>query len=168
MMNFNQYYPTSLRTPPYFDSNVGGDGGLKAVFGSLVCQAKFTKNTHFECSKRTRESSVRMYEMREIRKLCHSFGGGTGLGMGMLLISKIREEYPDRMILTFSVFPSPKVSDTVIEPYNATLLVYQLVEKADEYMVLDNGALYDICFRTLKLATPSCEYPLPLINLKYR
>ena len=29
--------------------------------------------------------------------------------MGTLLISKIREEYPDRMMLTFSVFPSPKV-----------------------------------------------------------
>lgn len=78
--------------------------------------------------------------------------------MGTLLISKIREEYPDRMMLTFSVFPSPKVSDTVVEPYNATLSVHQLVENADECMVLDNEALYDICFRTLKLANPSCEY----------
>ncbi|KAE8729441.1 Tubulin beta-3 chain [Hibiscus syriacus] len=53
------------------------------------------------------------------------------------------------------VFPSPKVSDTVVEPYNATLSVHQLVENADECMVLDNEALYDICFRTLKLTTPS-------------
>lgn len=90
--------------------------------------------------------------------MCHSLGGGTGSGMGTLLISKIREEYPDRMMLTFSVFPSPKVSDTVVEPYNATLSVHQLVENADECMVLDNEALYDICFRTLKLTTPSCEY----------
>lgn len=78
--------------------------------------------------------------------------------MGTLLISKIREEYPDRMMLTFSVFPSPKVSDTVVEPYNATLSVHQLVENADECMVLDNEALYDICFRTLKLTTPSCMF----------
>ena len=157
--------------------------------------------------------------------------------MGTLLISKIREEYPDRMMLTFSVVPSPKarprtlqrlvqeslsmrrsaascavgapmctqckcviddadnpagrqeagkarlmysslcmlprsrregacgaasararraqVSDTVVEPYNATLSVHQLVENADECMVLDNEALYDICFRTLKLTTPT-------------
>ncbi|KAE8125145.1 hypothetical protein FH972_019979 [Carpinus fangiana] len=88
-------------------------------------------------------------------QVCHSLGGGTGSGMGTLLISKIREEYPDRMLLTFSVFPSPKVSDTVVEPYNATLSVHQLVENADECMVLDNEALYDICFRTLKLTTPS-------------
>ena len=30
--------------------------------------------------------------------------------MGTLLISKIREEYPDRMMMTFSVVPSPKVT----------------------------------------------------------
>ncbi|GFY84687.1 beta-6 tubulin [Actinidia rufa] len=91
-------------------------------------------------------------------QVCHSLGGGTGSGMGTLLISKIREEYPDRMMLTFSVFPSPKVSDTVVEPYNATLSVHQLVENADECMVLDNEALYDICFRTLKLTTPSSMF----------
>ncbi|WZY85252.1 hypothetical protein YC2023_031636 [Brassica napus] len=67
-------------------------------------------------------------------QVCHSLGGGTGSGMGTLLISKIREEYPDRMMMTFSVFPSPKVSDTVVEPYNATLSVHQLVENADELL----------------------------------
>ena len=29
-------------------------------------------------------------------QMTHSLGGGTGSGMGTLLISKIREEYPDR------------------------------------------------------------------------
>ena len=42
-------------------------------------------------------------------QLTHSLGGGTGSGMGTLLISKIREEYPDRIMLTFSIVPSPKV-----------------------------------------------------------
>jgi len=88
-------------------------------------------------------------------QVTQSIGGGTGSGMGTLLISKIREEFPDRMMCTFSVVPSPKVSDTVVEPYNATLSVHQLVENADEVMCIDNEALYDICFRTLKLTTPS-------------
>lgn len=43
-------------------------------------------------------------------QLTHSLGGGTGSGMGTLLVSKIREEYPDRMMNTFSVVPSPKVN----------------------------------------------------------
>lgn len=88
-------------------------------------------------------------------QLTHSLGGGTGSGLGTLLISKIREEYTDRIMSTFSVFPSPKVSDTVVEPYNATLSVHQLVENSDAVQVIDNEALYDICFRTLKLTTPT-------------
>ncbi|TRY63579.1 hypothetical protein TCAL_10343 [Tigriopus californicus] len=88
-------------------------------------------------------------------QLTHSLGGGTGSGLGTLLISKIREEYPDRIMNTYSVVPSPKVSDTVVEPYNATLSVHQLVENTDETFCIDNEALYDICFRTLKLTTPT-------------
>ncbi|EPR78328.1 beta-tubulin [Spraguea lophii 42_110] len=87
-------------------------------------------------------------------QITHSLGGGTGAGMGTLLVSKIREEFPDRMMCTFSVVPSPKVSDTVVEPYNATLSIHQLVENADETFCIDNEALYDICFRSLKLTNP--------------
>ncbi|KAM6504565.1 Tubulin beta chain (Beta tubulin), variant 2 [Fusarium solani] len=88
-------------------------------------------------------------------QMTHSLGGGTGSGMGTLLISKIREEFPDRMIATFSVVPSPKVSDTVVEPYNATLSVHQLLDHSDATFCIDNEALYDICKRTLKLSNPS-------------
>uniref|UniRef100_A0A9L0IUX2 Tubulin beta chain n=1 Tax=Equus asinus TaxID=9793 RepID=A0A9L0IUX2_EQUAS len=77
-------------------------------------------------------------------QLTHSLGGGTGSGMGTLLISKIREEYPDRIMNTFSVMPSPKVSDTVVEPYNATLSVHQLVENTDETYCIDNEQMLAI------------------------
>jgi len=36
-------------------------------------------------------------------QITHSLGGGTGSGMGTLLISKIREEYPDRMMCMLQV-----------------------------------------------------------------
>lgn len=74
--------------------------------------------------------------------------------MGTLLISKMREEYPDRMMATFSVVPSPKVSDTVVEPYNATLSVHQLVENADETFCIDNEALYDVA-KNPQASTPT-------------
>lgn len=51
-----------------------------------------------------------MYFFSQGFQLTHSLGGGTGSGMGTLLISKIREEYPDRIMNTYSVVPSPKVS----------------------------------------------------------
>lgn len=84
----------------------------------------------------------------------HSLGGGTGSGLGSLLLSKVREEYPDRMLATFSVVPSPKVSDTIVEPYNAVLTVHQLVDNSDATYCIDNEALYDICLKTLKLSNP--------------
>jgi len=85
----------------------------------------------------------------------HSIGGGTGSGTTTLLISKLKEEYPDRMFTTFTVVPSPKVSDTVIEPYNATLAIHQLVENADISIMLDNEALFDVCTKKYKISTPS-------------
>ena len=54
----------------------------------------------------------------------HFLGGGTGAGVGTLLISKIREESPDRMMAIVSIVPLPKVSDIVVEPCNATLSVH--------------------------------------------
>jgi len=88
-------------------------------------------------------------------QLCHSLGGGTGSGLGTLLLAKIREQYPDRILSTFSVFPSAKVSDTVVEVYNAALSIHQLIENADATYCIDNEALFDICNKTLKLPHPS-------------
>ena len=42
-----------------------------------------------------------------------------------------------------------------MEPYNATLALNHLVECSDVTNCIDNEALYDICFRTLKLSTPT-------------
>lgn len=84
-------------------------------------------------------------------QICHSLGAGTGGGMGTLLQRFLKDEYPDRIFQNFAVVPSPKVSDTVVEPYNCVLSLSQLIEFSDMVHVLDNEALYDICFRTLKL-----------------
>lgn len=47
------------------------------------------------------------------------------------------------------------MSDVVVEPYNAVLAGHQLVDLCDETFVIDNEALYDICFRTLQLSNPT-------------
>jgi len=90
-------------------------------------------------------------------QLCHSLGGGTGSGLGTLLLKRVREDFPDRMICSFSVVPSPKVSNTVVEPYNCVLSAHHLIDNADQVFCIDNEALYDICFRSLKLKEPT--YP---------
>lgn len=37
--------------------------------------------------------------------------------------------------LSYPVFPSPKVSDVVVEPYNAALAIHALLDIVDEVMV---------------------------------
>jgi len=88
-------------------------------------------------------------------QLFHSLGGGTGSGMGTLLLLKIRDAYPDKITSTYSVYPSPKVSDTVVEPYNAVLSSHQLLENSDETFIVDNEALYNINHNVLKVNNPT-------------
>ncbi|XP_020786602.2 tubulin beta-6 chain-like [Boleophthalmus pectinirostris] len=73
---------------------------------------------------------------------------------------RIRSADPPRISgrirrICWRFLPSPKVSDTVVEPYNATLSLHQLIENTDETFCIDNEALYNICFRTLKFTTPT-------------
>ncbi|KAG6888791.1 Tubulin beta-2 chain [Termitomyces sp. Mi166 len=96
-------------------------------------------------------------------QIVHSLGGGTGAGLGSLLLSKIREEFPDRMLSTFSIIPSVKVSETIVEPYNAMLSLHQLVDNGDLTFCIDNEALYDINTKTLKIAGPTFRHLNDLI-----
>lgn len=74
--------------------------------------------------------------------------------IGFLGISR-KHEYPGMNIQNINVSHVViKVSETVVEPYNTTLSVHQLAENADEDLIVDNEALYDICTNTLKLEKP--------------
>ena len=42
-------------------------------------------------------------------QVVHSLGGGTGSGMGSLLLEMLKEHFSDRTIVTWSVMPSPQV-----------------------------------------------------------
>jgi len=82
--------------------------------------------------------------------LYHSIGGGTGSGFGTLILLKIRDSFPDKITCSYSIYPSPKVSDTVVEPYNAVLSTHQLLENSDETFIIDNEALMNIQHNVLK------------------
>merc|ERR1739848_504542 len=97
-------------------------------------------------------------------QIAHSLGGGTGSGLGTLLLLKIRDAYPDRLTKTYSIYPSPKVSDTVVEPYNAILATHQLLENADQTYVIDNEALYSIVVNILKEDAPTFSFMNYLIS----
>ena len=88
-------------------------------------------------------------------QMLHSIGGGSGSGMGSLLMHKLKDEYQDRIVNTYSVIPSSKVSDVVVEPYNAILTLREMINGSDEAICIDNEALFDICYHTLKICIPT-------------
>ncbi|KAL1138005.1 hypothetical protein AAG570_009700, partial [Ranatra chinensis] len=83
-----------------------------------------------------------------------SLGGGTGSGLGCHLLVKLREEFPEKIMNTFTVLPSPETSAVVVEPYNCVFSLNYLVESSDETVCLDNEGLNRICTKTLKIPTP--------------
>lgn len=87
----------------------------------------------------------------------HTLGGGTGAGLGSLLLARLRAEFPEKTIVTCSVFPSLGVNDSVVKPYNTTLAIEHLIKNADLTLCIDNQQLYDICFRSFGLTSPTYD-----------
>merc|ERR1711985_6563 len=85
----------------------------------------------------------------------NSVGGGTGSGLGALLLERLSVDYGKKSKLGFCIYPSPQVSTAVVEPYNATLATHSLLEHTDVAVMLDNEALYDICRRCLDIERPT-------------
>ncbi|ROV91832.1 hypothetical protein VSDG_06525 [Cytospora chrysosperma] len=88
----------------------------------------------------------------------HSFGGGTGSGFGALLLERLATEYGKKCKLEFAVYPAPRVSTAVVEPYNAVLSTHSTIENSDCTFLVDNEAVYDICRRNLDIPRPSYEH----------
>jgi tubulin alpha len=82
-------------------------------------------------------------------------GGGTGSGLGALLLERLSVDYGKKPKLGFTVYPSPQVSTAVVEPYNSVLSTHALLEHTDVCVILDNEAVYDICLKNLNISCPS-------------
>jgi tubulin alpha len=87
--------------------------------------------------------------------LFHSVGGGTGSGLGALLLERLSVDYGKKSKLGFTIYPSPQVSTAIVEPYNTVLSTHALLEHTDVDVILDNEAIYDICKRALALTKPT-------------
>jgi tubulin alpha len=70
----------------------------------------------------------------------HSFGGGTGSGFGALLMERLSADYGKKSKLEFSVYPAPKMSTSVVEPYNSVLTTHTTLEHSDCSFMVDNEA----------------------------
>jgi len=82
-------------------------------------------------------------------------GGGTGSGLGCLMLERLSVDYGKKSKLSFTVWACPQVATAVVEPYNTVLCVHSLLEHTDVTIMYDNEALYDICRRNLDIERPT-------------
>jgi tubulin alpha len=87
----------------------------------------------------------------------HSVGGGTGSGLGALILERIAVDYRKKSKLGFEVYPSPTISTCVVEPYNALLCTHWLLDHTEISVLLDNEGIYEICQKWLDIKRPSYD-----------
>jgi|UniRef100_A0A7S2UF05 tubulin alpha len=85
----------------------------------------------------------------------HATGGGTGSGLGSLLLERLTVDFGRKTKMTFTVSPSSAMSSAVVEPYNAVLSTHSLLEHTDLAFALDNEALYNVCKKSLDIERPT-------------
>jgi len=87
----------------------------------------------------------------------HSVGGGTGSGMGALILERLAVDYRKKTKIGFEIYPAPLISTSIVDPYNALLSTHWLLDHTEVSIVLDNEAVYDICNKALDLKTPTYD-----------
>jgi len=94
-------------------------------------------------------------------QLLHSVAGGTGSGFGSLLLEELSDNYPKKLVQTYSVFGA---SEVVVQPYNTVLTLKRLIEQTDANIVVDNQSLMSIASKSLQLLSPSFKDANKLIS----
>merc|ERR1712012_1508723 len=85
----------------------------------------------------------------------HAVGGGTGSGLGALILERIAVDYRKKSKIGFEIYPAPNLSTCIVEPYNAMLSTHWLLDHTEVSIVLDNEACYQICQKQLGIKRPS-------------
>merc|ERR1712066_1128692 len=71
----------------------------------------------------------------------NAVGGGTGSGLGCLMLERLSVDYGKKSKLSFTVWACPQVATAVVEPYNTVLCVHSLLEHTDVTIMYDNEVL---------------------------
>ncbi|ETO27058.1 hypothetical protein RFI_10071, partial [Reticulomyxa filosa] len=86
--------------------------------------------------------------------MTHSVGGGTGSGLGALILERLAVDYRKKPKVGFPIYPSNTLSTSVVEPYNALLVTHWLLDHTEVALILDNEGTYNLCQRKLHITKP--------------
>jgi tubulin alpha len=83
-----------------------------------------------------------------------SIAGGTS-GLYAAVLKHLNATYGKVNKINLTLCPSPKLSNSVIEPYNAVLANQIAIEYSDLNLLFDNEAIYNILEQKLRIPDPS-------------
>ncbi|CAI5445657.1 unnamed protein product [Caenorhabditis angaria] len=150
-----------FNTDNIFLSDHGGGAGNNWASG--YCQGREVQEKIVDIIVREAENT----ENLEGILLTHSVSGGTGSGTGSLLLERLREIFPKKVIQTYSVFANTEgnsSTDVVVHPYNWVLSMQRLIENPDHVVVLDNAALHRLAAGKFKTDTPTFDHINSLVG----
>ena len=61
-------------------------------------------------------------------------GGGTGSGLGCLMLERLSVDYGKKSKISFTVWCCPQVATAVVEPYNTVLLLGDRVLEHEKWV----------------------------------
>ncbi|OMJ78957.1 hypothetical protein SteCoe_21129 [Stentor coeruleus] len=135
------YFPEQFISSNEDSSNIYIQGYIKGISLQSIFQDRIRKLTE-ACDK------LKGF------MIFHSLNGGTGSGLGGLLLESLSTDYSKSFIFTNTIFPSPKISSNNIEAYNAVFGIHELIEYSSVSLIYDNEALYNICSEKLYIEMP--------------
>eukprot|EP01059_Diplonema_ambulator_P006967 TRINITY_DN16538_c0_g1_i1.p1 TRINITY_DN16538_c0_g1~~TRINITY_DN16538_c0_g1_i1.p1 ORF type:complete len:462 (+),score=48.94 TRINITY_DN16538_c0_g1_i1:44-1387(+) len=84
----------------------------------------------------------------------NSVVGGTGSGVFVRLLEHLSVEHPKKTKIAFTLFPSPTMRDTTVEPYNSVMAAQGHTDHCDAVCMMDNEALYSIARTQMRIEKP--------------
>lgn len=140
-------------------SNEGGGAGNNWAHGHYV--GSRVKADISEIIQREAEAC----DSLEAFNLMHSVAGGTGSGLGSLMLQEIRDQFPKKIITAYSILPTNEEgSDVVVQPYNTVLTLSHLDMFCDSVVVMDNHALGRVTMDSSRIRNVSFSFINSLVS----
>lgn len=84
----------------------------------------------------------------------HSFGGGTGTGVGHAVLDQLHEQFDKKVIFQPVIYPSKEFASCIVEPYNCMFAMHYTKGIVDLSLMIDNQAAYNMSIKNLKIPNP--------------
>lgn len=86
-----------------------------------------------------------------------ALGGGTGSGLGALVLERLTAKYRKKSKVVFGLFPAQTLRSSLVEHHNAVLTVPTLLDHSDITFVCDNDTLRRTCTANLNIKYPTYD-----------